>query len=271
MTAERTAGASRSHVPRKRFGQHFLADRSVIRKILDALAPTGGDNVLEIGPGLGALTEPLLERIPFLQVVEIDRDIVQRLRAAHEESRLRIHEGDALQFDFGIAGADLRVVGNLPYNISTPLLFRLAQWRARIRDCHFMLQKEVVDRMVDHPGGPDYGRLSVMLQYRFRMEKLFEVPPGAFRPPPKVRSAVVRMTPLGPEAPVALDEQALGEVVTRAFTRRRKTLRNALEGYLDVPRIEAAGLDPASRPETVDVGGFIRAADEYVRRRAIAE
>ena len=248
-------------MPRKRFGQHFLADRSVVRRIVEAMDPQPGDRVAEIGPGLGALTGPLLERLPGLHVVEIDRDMVARLRAWEPPGRLVVHEGDALRFDFAALGPELRLAGNLPYNISTPLLFHVAEAGESLRDAHFMLQKEVVDRMVADPGTPEYGRLGVMLQLRFAMEKLFEVPPGAFVPPPRVRSAVVRLRPLGPGRLRPRDEALLARLVTQAFSRRRKTLRNALEGLLDEAGIARAGLDPAARPETVPPAGWVRAAD----------
>ena len=256
-----------AHTPRKRFGQHFLVDNSVIAKIIDAVAPRPADVVLEIGPGLGALTGPLLDRLPRMHVVEIDRDIVAMLRERWSPERLVIHQGDALAFDFAELGPRLRVVGNLPYNVSTPLLFHIATHAGVIVDGHFMLQKEVVDRMVSPAGGSEYGRLSVMLQYRFRMQRLFDVAAGSFNPPPKVRSAVVRMMPLEPEACLrAKDEGLLRRLVAQAFSRRRKTLRNALEGYRDETGLREAGLDPGARPETVDVGGFVRAADAAFRR-----
>jgi len=177
------------HTARKRFGQNFLVSASVIRKIIDAVAPCAGDTVVEIGPGLGALTGPLLERIDHLHVVEIDRDLIARLRSRFPPERLSIYQGDALEFDFGALKRDgrLKIVGNLPYNISSPLLFHLADYAEQVHDMHFMLQREVVDRMVATPGGGDFGRLSVMLQYRFDMERLFIVPPDSFNPPPKGR------------------------------------------------------------------------------------
>jgi 16S rRNA (adenine1518-N6/adenine1519-N6)-dimethyltransferase len=257
-----------AHIPRKRFGQHFLVDNSVISKIIDAVAPQPADVVLEIGPGLGALTGPLLGRLPCLHVVEIDRNIVAMLRERWPAEQLVIHQGDALAFDPATLGPRLRVVGNLPYNVSTPLLFHIAAYASVIVDGHFMLQKEVVDRMVSPPGGGEYGRLSVMLQYRFRMQRLFDVAAGSFNPPPKVRSAVVRMIPLEQAAcPRAQDEGLMGRLVAQAFSRRRKTLRNALEGFLDEAGIREAGLDPGARPETVDVDGFVRAADAALRRQ----
>ncbi|MCU0896346.1 MAG: 16S rRNA (adenine(1518)-N(6)/adenine(1519)-N(6))-dimethyltransferase RsmA [Burkholderiales bacterium] len=250
-----------SHVPRKRFGQHFLADRHYVARIVAAIDPRRDDIVVEIGPGLGALTEPLLDRLDRLHVVEIDRDLAARLVETHPSERLAVHLADALEFDFAALPAGLRVVGNLPYNISTPLLFRLAEFAGRIRDLTFMLQKEVVDRMVAAPGTPDYGRLSVMLQYRFDMARLFDVPPGAFRPPPKVDSAVVRMVPRPAGVLAARDPVRLAAVVTAAFGQRRKTLRNAVAGLLEPGAIERAGIDPGVRGETLSVDDFVRLAN----------
>jgi 16S rRNA (adenine1518-N6/adenine1519-N6)-dimethyltransferase len=217
--------------------------------------------MVEIGPGRGALTRPLLERLDSLDVVEIDRDLAAALAASFPAQRLRVHLADALSFDFGSLGDRLRVVGNLPYNISTPLLFHLARQVGRIRDCHFMLQLEVVERMTAHPGSRIYGRLSVMLQYRFVVERLFRVPAGAFRPVPKVESALVRMTPLSTQAPRAIDEGLFGALVAGAFSQRRKTLRNALSGWLTAEGIERAGVDPKARPETLSVEQFVKLAD----------
>lgn len=186
------------HFARKRFGQNFLSDHNIIRKIIDAIRPAADERMVEIGPGLGAMTEPLMARLDHLHVVEIDRDLIARLKTAHSPDKLTIHEGDALKFDFGTLiadGAPLRVVGNLPYNISTPILFHLADYAEQVKDMTFMLQKEVVMRMVGSPGTAEYGRLSVMLQYRFNMFRMFDVPPGAFRPAPKVMSSIVRMVP----------------------------------------------------------------------------
>ncbi len=211
--------------------------------------------VVEIGPGLGALTEPLLARLPHLHAIEIDRDIVARLRARHAPERLTVHEADVLDFDFAALPAPLRIVGNLPYNISTPILFKLAAQASRVRDMHFMLQREVVDRMVARPSTPEYGRLSVMLQLRFAMVRLFDVPPGAFRPPPKVDSAVVRLVPRD-DAPEC-DAAALARVVTAAFTKRRKTLRNALAGAVRDDALASLGLDPKLRPENLSVDDYV--------------
>jgi 16S rRNA (adenine1518-N6/adenine1519-N6)-dimethyltransferase len=247
-----------THVPRKRYGQHFLHDRGVIAKIVAAVDPQPGDAIVEVGPGTGALTRPLLDRVPHLEAIEIDRDLAARLEAEHP--RLRLHRGDVLKFDFAQLPTGLRVVGNLPYNVSTPFLFRLVEVADRLRDAHVMLQKEVVDRMVAAPSTSEYGRLSVMLQYRFEMRKLFDVKPGAFRPPPKVDSAVVRLVPrrggLG-----AKDAAALARVVTAAFTKRRKTLRNALAGVVDEDGLRALGIDPRLRPENLGVPQYVAIAN----------
>jgi 16S rRNA (adenine1518-N6/adenine1519-N6)-dimethyltransferase len=245
------------HRARKRFGQNFLSDPNIIRKIIDAIRPVAGETMVEIGPGLGAMTDPLVDRLGHLHVVEIDRDLIARLRERYPAERLTIHEGDALRFDFSSLGSPLRVVGNLPYNISTPLLFHLADFAARLRDMTFMLQKEVVMRMVAEPGGDDYGRLSVMLQYRFAMARLFDVPPGAFRPAPKVTSSIVRMVPLPPERLDAIDELLLGRVVAAAFGQRRKTLRNTLREFLADDEFAALGLDPGLRGERLTVAEFV--------------
>jgi 16S rRNA (adenine1518-N6/adenine1519-N6)-dimethyltransferase len=256
------------HLPRRRFGQNFLTDRSVIDRIVAAIAPRPGDLVVEIGPGLGALTGPMLGLLDRLHVVEIDRDIVARLEREFPRDRLIVHSGDALEFDFAPLGSQLRLVGNLPYNISTPLLFHIADQASVVRDGHFMLQKEVVDRMVAEPGGGEYGRLSVALQYRFAIEKLFEVPPESFRPAPKVQSAVVRMSPHHPLPYPARDEALMADLVRRAFTQRRKTLRNALAPYLSAAELGDLGIDPGARPETLDVAAWVRAAD-FVAARGV--
>jgi 16S rRNA (adenine1518-N6/adenine1519-N6)-dimethyltransferase len=247
------------HVPRKRFGQHFLHDPGAIAKILAAVDPRPGDRLVEIGPGLGALTAPLLERAGRLAAIEIDRDLADRLEAAYPA--LEVHRGDVLEFDFARLPADLRVVGNLPYNVSTPLLFRLAHYAGRLRDVHVMLQREVVDRMAAAPSTPSYGRLSVMLQYRFAIAKLFDVKPGAFRPPPKVESAFVRLVPLPAAALAARDEAGLGRVVTAAFTKRRKQLRNALAEVIDEAGLRALGIDPQLRPENLAVADYVAIAN----------
>ena len=251
------------HTARKRFGQNFLQDPGIIGRIVRAIDPRPGEALVEIGPGLGALTAPLVEAAGMLDVVEIDRDLAPRI-AARFGDRVRVHEADALRFDFAALAAQLgrplRIVGNLPYNISTPLVFHLLTAAGHVQDMHFMLQKEVVDRMGAAPGTDDYGRLSVLLQYRCRVEPLFAVPPECFHPRPKVMSAIVRLLPRPPVQP-ARDEQVLARLVTQAFSQRRKTLRNALRGLLDEPAIAACGVDPAARPETLALAQFVALAD----------
>ena len=252
-----------AHTPRKRFSQNFLIDASAIAAIVEAIGPRAGDNIVEIGPGQGALTRPLVERVTPLHVIEIDRDLAAALRNRYADGRVVVHEGDALEFDFSTLGPALRVVGNLPYHISTPILFRLVEYAAQLRDVHVMLQKEVVDRMVAPPGGPDYGRLSVMLQYHFDMEAVLDITPESFYPQPKVMSAVVRMSPRASKRE-ARDPALFGQVVTAAFAQRRKTLRNTLAAYLDGPDYEALGLDARARAQELTVSDFVRIAD-YVR------
>lgn len=250
------------HIPRKRFGQHFLVDQGVIHAIVNAIAPKPDDVLVEIGPGLGAITKPLLERIPHLHVVELDRDIIARLKKEYPTERLGIHEGDALKFDFGVIAREakpppqIRICGNLPYNISSPLMFHLMDYAEHISDMTFMLQKEVVDRMVAAPSTPDYGRLSVMLQRRFHMESLFDVPPDAFDPPPKVDSAIVRMIPKQPGEYPELDEARFAEIVVTAFSQRRKTLRNTLGKLFDDDAFKSAGIDSGLRAENLSVSDF---------------
>ena len=249
------------HVARKRFGQNFLVAPDIVASIVSAIAPAPGDRLVEIGPGLGALTAPLLEHLAQLHVVEIDRDLIARLRQRFAPKQLIIHEGDALQLDFASLADGpngLRVVGNLPYNISTPLLFHLAGYADQVRDMHFMLQKEVVDRMVAAPGSPAYGRLSVMLQYRYAMEKLFAVPPEAFEPAPKVASAIVRMTPLPLAALPACDSAIFSQVVGAAFGQRRKMLRNTLRSLIDEQALTLLGIKPTARAEELGVTDYVR-------------
>ena len=239
---------STSHRPRKRFGQHFLHDPRVLARIVDAVSPAATDFLVEIGPGEGALTAPLLERAGKLEAIELDRDLASGLAARFPPFKLTVHCADALEFDFARFPAGLRLVGNLPYNISTPLLFHLARYAERVRDMHFMLQLEVVERMVAAPSTAAYGRLSVALQARFAMQKLFSVSKGAFRPPPKVESAVVRLAPL----PAMLEIDA--DLLRQAFSARRKQLRNALP---DID-LAALGLDPKLRPENLTPQDYAR-------------
>ena len=251
----------KGHVARKRFGQNFLVDSGIISAIVSAINPQRGDTVVEIGPGLGAITEPLLARVDHLHVVEIDRDLIARLKKQHSPERMTIHEGDALAFDFASIGKNMHLVGNLPYNISTPLLFHLADYAENVYDMHFMLQKEVVERMVAEPGDADFGRLSVMLQYRFYMEWLIDVPPESFEPAPKVESAVVRLIPKPAAELNAKNLDKLSQVVLAAFSQRRKMLRNTLKGLLDDAGFAALDIDPTRRAEDIPVEGYVRIAN----------
>jgi 16S rRNA (adenine1518-N6/adenine1519-N6)-dimethyltransferase len=250
-----------SHRARKRFGQNFLIDEGVIAEIVATIAPRSEDRMVEIGPGLGALTRPLARIVQPLHVIEIDRDIVARLRAGLSPERVIIHEGDALRFDFLPLGPQLRIVGNLPYNISTPLLFRFAEYAAVLHDVHVMLQLEVVERMIAEPGASDYGRLTVMLQYHFEMEKVLDVPPESFRPVPQVDSAVVRLVPRGSARAVARDERLFAHTVAAAFSQRRKTLRNTLGAHLTPADFVKLDIDPQARAQTLSVQEFVRIAD----------
>ncbi|MES0872700.1 16S rRNA (adenine(1518)-N(6)/adenine(1519)-N(6))-dimethyltransferase RsmA [Sinimarinibacterium thermocellulolyticum] len=252
-----------AHVAKRRFGQNFLHDPQVIERILRSIDAQPGQTLVEIGPGLGALTRPLLECTRALTVIEIDRDVIPHLHAACAGlDGLCIVQADALRVDyrvFATADAPLRIVGNLPYNISTPLLFHLLRQADVIRDMHFMLQKEVVERMVAGPGDAAYGRLSVALAARCAVSHLFDVGPGAFRPAPKVDSAIVRLVPREPE--FAIDDLSLFDrLVTQAFAQRRKTLANALKGLADASTIERAGVDPRARAETLHARDFARLA-----------
>jgi len=249
------------HRARKRFGQNFLADPRYVARIVDAVDPRPGDNIVEIGPGLAALTEGLILGAGRVTAVEIDRDLAARLREQFTPAHLTLHEADALAFDFASLGRDLRIVGNLPYNISSPLLFRIAGVADIVRDVHVMLQKEVVARMTAPPGTADYGRLTVMLQATFHVERLFVVPAGAFRPVPKVESAVARLVPLGEEAPAISDPALFSRVVAGAFMQRRKTLRNALSSLADDGVFAAAQVDPQARGETLSMADFVRLTD----------
>ena len=249
------------HQPRKRFGQNFLADAHYVARIVDAIAPRPGDNIVEIGPGLGALTGSLVHRAGRIAAIEIDRDLAARLRDRFAGDVVALHETDALAFDFGTLGADLRVVGNLPYNISSPLLFHLGGYASTVRDIHVMLQREVVARMTAQPSTPDYGRLTVTLQCRFEITRLFTVPPGAFRPAPNVESAVARLVPLRDRQPRIADEPLFLRVVAAAFGQRRKTLRNALAGVASEAELRTADIDPSVRGETLAVADYVRLAN----------
>ncbi|MGL5632504.1 MAG: 16S rRNA (adenine(1518)-N(6)/adenine(1519)-N(6))-dimethyltransferase RsmA [Azovibrio sp.] len=253
--------AHQTHIPRKRFGQNFLVDQTIIGAIIQGISPQADDLLVEIGPGLGALTNPLLQRLKHLHVVEIDRDLIARLHKLHTPDRLSIHEGDALEFDFGSLGNRIRIAGNLPYNISTPLLFHLATFSTHIRDMHFMLQKEVVERMVADPGHSEYGRLSVMLQYYFYLEWLFDVPPESFNPAPKVQSAVVRLIPKPQSELTARDPEKLSLVIASAFSQRRKMLRNTLKNLFSESDLEQLNISATCRAEELPLEAFIRLAN----------
>ena len=250
---------SRLPRPKKRFGQHFLTDRHYLARIVEAIDAKRGDRMVEIGPGTGILTAELAPRLERLHVVEIDRDLAAALEGRFPN--VVVHVADALDFDFTRLPQELRVVGNLPYNVSTPILFRMAEIAPRLVDCVFLLQREVVERMVADPGTPDYGRLSVMLQYRFAMALALHVPAGAFTPPPKVESALVRMRPLGADRLGARDELLFARIVAGAFSQRRKTLRNAVKSFVDEDAFARAGIDPQRRGETLSVAEFVKLAD----------
>lgn len=265
------------HFARKRFGQNFLVDLGVIDSIVAAIRPARGERMVEIGPGLGALTEPLIEHVAApgspLHAVELDRDLISRLRGKFGE-RLTLHAGDALAFDFATLvdtqeRPTLRIVGNLPYNISSPLLFHLMAWAPIVVDQHFMLQNEVVERMVAEPGTKAFGRLSVMLQYRYAMDKMLDVPPESFQPPPKVDSAIVRMIPYRPGELSPVDEEAFAELVTAAFSQRRKMLRNTLAAYRDKIDFDTLGFDLARRAEDVPVDEYVRATQALVSSNGV--
>lgn len=254
-----------THRARKRFAQHFLHDDSVVARIVRAVDARPGQRLVEIGPGLGALTGALLQACGNLDVVELDRDLAAKLQAEHAgDARIRVHTGDALNFDFrrlAPAGERLRVVGNLPYNVSTPLLFHLLSQAAVIHDMHFMLQREVVGRLVAEPGGKDYGRLTVMVRLACECEKLFDVGAGAFRPAPRVTSALVRMRVRREPGARLAHRPTFERLVSHLFSRRRKTLRNSLRGRLDEADLARLGIDPNARPETLDLAGFAALAN----------
>jgi 16S rRNA (adenine1518-N6/adenine1519-N6)-dimethyltransferase len=246
------------HRARKRFGQHFLTDPGVIDAILRSIHATKDDVVVEIGPGQGAITAALAASAGHLHAVELDRDLAARLRRQYDGvANVTIHEGDALAFDFASLGDRLRIVGNLPYNISTPLLFHLLKVRDRILDMHFMLQKEVVDRMAAAPGSKAYGRLGIMLGCHLNIESLFDVDRSAFDPPPEVTSAVVRLDPLPPGSFRIDDEALLSKIVTSAFMKRRKTIRNALKDVVAIHDLETVGIDPGLRPEQISIPEYV--------------
>jgi len=257
---------SRDHRPRKRFGQHFLRDPGVVSDIIQAISPQSDDVLVEIGPGQGAITEPLARMAGRLHAVEFDRDLVQSLRTRYgNAANIQLHEADALRFDYSSLGDALRIVGNLPYNISTPLLFHLIVHRRAILDMHFMLQKEVVDRMAAMPGSKTYGRLTIMLGCFMEVVPLFDVPAEAFQPPPRVVSSVVRLAPL-PEGHFPIKQpDLLAAIVSQAFSQRRKTLRNALRARVGDDILRDAGIDPGDRAEQVPIAAWVELANRLGR------
>lgn len=254
------------HRARKRFGQHFLHDQNIIQRIITAINPRPDQIFVEIGPGKGALTVPLLSQLKNLHVIEIDRDLAQALTDKYKAREgVIIHCLDALHYDFNEIGQHLHIVGNLPYNISTPLIFHLLQYQQIIDDMVFMLQEEVIDRMCATPGNKDYGRLSVMVQAHCQTEKLFTVSPGAFTPPPKVMSAIIKLKPNESFLSKISDVPGFAKVVKQAFSQRRKTLRNCLKGLLDEEQISSLGIAPEARAETLSVDDFIRLGNAYIK------
>jgi 16S rRNA (adenine1518-N6/adenine1519-N6)-dimethyltransferase len=254
------------HIAKKRFGQNFLTDQGVIYSLVEAISPKVDDLIVEIGPGLGALTQPLLKQLNHLHVVEIDRDIISWMETFYPKDKITIHNSDALKFNFSELAKlspsyKIRVTGNLPYNISTPILFHLLNNIDNIIDMHFMLQKEVVERMVAAPSTSEYGRLSVMLQYKLKMDYLITVPPEAFDPAPKVESAFVRCVPHAALPSLAKDEALFAKIVTAAFGQRRKTLRNTLKAYLDDAGFDALDINPQLRAENLSVAQFVSIAN----------
>ena len=252
------------HTARKRFGQNFLNDPYIIDQIVGAIAPKNGQSLVEIGPGLGAITEPVCELVDALTVVELDRDLAQRLRThPFISSKLNIIEQDALTFDFSslLGGSPLRVFGNLPYNISTPLMFHLFSFAQQVEDMHFMLQKEVVNRLAATPGNKNYGRLSVMAQYHCQVIPVLEVPPHAFNPPPKVDSAVVRLLPYKDKPVKVSSEQTLNKVCATAFNQRRKTIRNSLKELVSEEQLIEIGVKPDVRAENLSLQDFANIAN----------
>ena len=244
------------HTPRKRFGQNFLQDQSIIRNIIECINPQPEQNLIEIGPGLAALTKPLIEKLSHLEVIELDRDIVNFLQETFTPQQLTIHQGDALKFDFTMNNKPIRVVGNLPYNISTPIMFYLSKF-ANIQNMVFMLQKEVVERICAKPNNRDYGKLTIMLQYKYKCRYLLDVPPESFYPAPKVDSAIVSLTPRNDYDWHQVDETKLNHVVSKAFSQRRKTISNSLKGLFSSEQLIEAGIDPLLRPENIELEKYI--------------
>lgn len=254
-----------AHKARKRFGQHFLTDHNIIHKLVRHIMPRSDDLMVEIGPGQGALTRPLLDEVEHLHAVELDRDLITLLERQISPQRLTVHAADALRFDFRqLAPAQqhtLRVVGNLPYNISTPLMFHLIEQLEVVKDMHFMLQKEMVLRLTAAPGSKHWGRLGIMVQYHCQADYLFTVPPGAFSPPPRVDSAIVRLTPHGNLPYPATNYALFAQLVNQAFTQRRKAIRNGVKAYLTTAQIEATGIDPSTRPDALTLAQFVTLAN----------
>ncbi len=251
------------HRAKKRFGQNFLVDANIIEKIISSINPAADDHVIEIGPGLGALTQPLLHLLKRVDVIELDRDVIPELHKLEGQEKLSIHNTDVLAFDFtqfresNFPQGQLRIIGNLPYNISTAVLFHLIKHRNTIHDLHFMLQKEVVERIAADVGSHDYGRLTVMMQLYFKISPLFLVAPQCFRPVPRVESAVVRLTPVT-DLPISPDEhESFAGLIKQAFSQRRKTLKNTLKGLYDPDEIKAAGVDPGKRPQEMSISDYI--------------
>ncbi|MGD9392684.1 MAG: 16S rRNA (adenine(1518)-N(6)/adenine(1519)-N(6))-dimethyltransferase RsmA [Chromatiales bacterium] len=258
-----------SHRARKRFGQNFLHDPGIIQRIVATIDPQPDDHIAEIGPGQGAITQQLVDACGSMDVIELDRDLMPLLEEQFAGTKLRIHNADALKFDFcSLTTGDnkLRLVGNLPYNISTPLLFHLLEQADCIRDLHVMLQKEVVDRIVAAPGSKTYGRLSVAVQARCHVQSLFTIGPGAFTPPPKVDSAILRLTPDSERIARIDDPAMLDRILTQAFSQRRKTLRNALKGLVDAPTLENLGIDASARAETITVEAYVLLANRLAEQ-----
>jgi 16S rRNA (adenine1518-N6/adenine1519-N6)-dimethyltransferase len=252
--------------PRKRFGQHFLESAEIIQNIVGAIAARAGETVVEIGPGRGAITGALAASGASLHAIEFDRDLIPRLRQRYESlDNVFIYEADALSFDYASLGNQLRIVGNLPYNISTPLLFRMTGYAGAVRDLHFMLQKEVVDRITASPGSGDYGRLTIMLGCRMHAEQLFDVPASAFRPPPRVTSSFIRLWPRQPGEMAIADLQFMSRIVAQAFSQRRKTLRNALKGTATSEDLDTVQIDPGARAEEVPVTAWVALANHLAK------
>ena len=253
--------------PRRRFGQHFLTDKNIVDNILKRINPSNDDVIVEIGPGKGAITNGLMRNTKFVHAIEIDRDLANYLKKRFEkDSKIIIHEADALTFDYFKLGSNLRVVGNFPYNISTPLLFHLLKFKSSIVDIHCMLQKEVVDRMSAKPGNKTYGRLGIMLGCHLRIEPLFHVDRSAFFPAPKVTSTVVKLTPLKNNKFHIIDEYIFSRIVSEAFMKRRKTIQNSLKSLINISDLDAVNLDPKLRPEQVSIKQYVELSNHLVRR-----